>query len=287
MSDTVSSGNDAPSTQPPQGPPAAHKAQEIIDFYAQNRDYWIDLSSFGAQQRSIMLNFGYWPEGVGCLHDAQQAFLDRVLAGVPQLSGRAQGLEVGCGIGGISTNVLQRYPNVTMMAVDISPDQLVQAQANAQMYGVQDRLRLLQGNSMALPLPDDSFDFLLCIESSFHYDDKASFFREAFRTLRPGGTAVVADITCKRVHRVKFRQGNYFESASTYLDLATQAGLQVVQVEDIGPWVYDALYQHMLPFNQQRRNTVTRYWSLVLSNYRQLAQSGDMGYHIFTLHKPV
>lgn len=287
MSDTGFFGNNASHVQPLPIPPAAHQAQEILDFYAQNRGYWIDLSSFGTQQRSIMLNFGYWPDGVGCLHDAQQALLDRVLATVPQLSGPAQGLEVGCGIGGISIDVLQRYPNVTMTAVDISPDQLVQAQTNAQVYGVQDRLTLLQGNSMALPLPDNGFDFLLCIESSFHYDDKASFFREAFSTLRPKGTAVVADITCKQVHRVKFRQGNHFESAQTYLELAAQAGFQAVRTEDIGPRVYKALYQHVLQFNQQRRNTVTRYWSLVLNNYHQLAQSGDMGYHIFTLHKPV
>ena len=32
-----------------------------------------------------------------------------------------------------------------------------------------------------------SFDFSLCIESSFHYDDKETFFAENFRVLKPGG----------------------------------------------------------------------------------------------------
>lgn len=263
-----------------------HSAQEISDFYTHNRGYWGDLSSFGAQQRSIMLNFGYWPPGVQTLHDAQHAFLDRILAQVPERPTRQQGLEIGCGIGGISINVLKRRPSVEMTAVDISEGQLALARANAELHGVQSRLRPLQGNSMDLPLPDGQFDFTLCIESSFHYDDKARFFHEAFRTLKPGGVMVVADITCERVDRIKFRQGNHFESHRVYRDLIAAAGFELTHAEDIGPQVYDALYHHVLEFNHTQRSQITRYWSLVLSNYRQLARSGDMGYHLFTLRKP-
>lgn len=267
--------------------PSMDSSQEISDFYALIRDYWGDLSSVGANERSCMLNFGFWPEGVASLHEAQSAFLDRILLDIPQLPPGQRGLEIGCGIGGISINVLLRRPDVHMTALDIAESQLTLARGNAARYGVQDRLEGTAGNSMDLPLGDAQFDFTLCIESSFHYDDKERFLREAFRTLKPGGVMVLADITCKRVERIRFRQGNHFESPETYLQLIDKTGFALARAQDIGPQVYGPLYQFLSEFNHTQRSAVSRYWSLVLSNYSQLMASGDMGYYVFTLRKPL
>jgi len=264
-----------------------HSVHEVSDFYAQNRDYWIALGSKAAAPPTVMLNFGYWSNGVDHLYEAQQSLVHRIIASIPRDG--AQGVEVGCGIGGISINVLKQLPHARMTGVDIAEGQLALAQANARAHGVQDRFQAQQGDSMALPLQDNAFDFGLCIESSFHYDNKPAFFGEIFRTLRPGGHAVVADITCSRVQGVRFRQGNYFESAETYHGLIRDAGFELVSTEDIGPQVYGPLYQHVHEFNAGQpngRSRISKYWSLVLNNYRELAQDGDMGYHIFVLKKP-
>jgi len=262
-------------------------SQEISDFYALIRDYWCDLSSVGASERSCMLNFGFWPEGVETLHEAQQAFLDRILLDGPQLPTGQCGLEIGCGIGGISINVLLRRTGVHMTALDIAEPQLALARGNAARYGVQDRFIGVAGNSMELPLGDAQFDFSLCIESSFHYDDKERFLREAFRTLKPGGVMVLADITCRRIDAIRFRQGNHFESPETYLRLVEKTGFELQSAQDIGPQVYGPLYRFLSEFNLTQRSAVSRYWSLVLSNYSQLVASGDMGYYVFTLRKPL
>jgi len=262
-------------------------SQEISDFYTLIREYWSELSSQGADERSIMLNFGYWRTGMESLYEAQVAFLDRILADIPPEPSAQHGLEIGCGIGGISINVLRRRPSIQMSVVDISDSQLELARANARERGVLERLHAVQGNSMDLPLEEAQFDFTLCIESSFHYDDKGRFFREAFRTLKPGGRMVVADITCRQPERVKFRQGNHFESPETYLRLIADAGFELVRSEDFGQLVYEPLYQCVLRFNHSHRSQVGRYWSLVLNNYSQLAASGDMGYCLFTLRKPL
>ena len=278
-------------TDPAPSPPAAHasgSAQDISSFYAQMRDYWGDLSSFGAPERSIMLNFGYWPAGVETLYAAQWAFLRHIAAQLPKTGVQQQGVEVGCGIGGVSINLLGLRPDVQRMtAVDISAGQLALARANAERAGVQDRFVAQQGDAMNLPLDNAQFDFLLCIESSFHYEDKPRFLREALRVLKPGGTAVVADITCRRPEGVEFRQGNHFESADQYLRWMEEAGFKIVAHEDIGPQLYTPLYQFMHHFNTSARprTRVERYWSLVLGNYQRLAAQGDMGYHLFTLRK--
>lgn len=270
-----------PVVPPPQG-----GAREIGDFYALIREYWAALSSEGASERSLMLNFGYWPPGVTALHAAQSAFLTRILSEVPAEPAMQQGLEIGCGIGGISVNVLRQRPGVRMTGVDISPEQLALARSNAQTHGVNDRFEAVPGNSMALPFDDQRFDFALCIESSFHYDDKPRFLREMFRTLRPGGRAVLADITCRTPERVRFRQGNHFEAPEQYMQWIAQAGFELVGWEDFGAQAYAPLYQCVLDFNRQHRSQVGRYWALVLNNYRELAASGDMGYCLFSLRRP-
>ena len=270
-----------PASPAPQG-----AEQEISDFYALIREYWAALSSEGADERSIMLNFGYWQPGMVALHEAQSAFLARILAEVPQVPVAQRGLEIGCGIGGISVNVLRQRPGVHMTGVDISQAQLALARHHAVQHGVQERFEALAGNSMDLPFADGQFDFTLCIESSFHYEDKPQFLREALRCLKPGGHAVVADITCRRPERVRFRQGNHFEAPEQYLQWIAQAGFELVGWEDFGAQTYSALYARIVDFNRQHRSPVGKYWAMVLRNYSQLAVEGDMGYCLFSLRRP-
>lgn len=261
--------------------------QEVSDFYELMRNYWIELSGFGATDASVMLNFGYWSSGTLNLHDAQHALVRKLVAALPPSVSGGTGVEIGCGIGGISISVLKLLPSARMVGVDISLKQLALAQRNGLDFGVSERFYALQGDSMDLPCADAEFDFSLCIESSFHYIDKASFFSECFRTLRPGGVAIVADITCSNPEGVRFRHGNHFESVDHYRQCISATGFKLLCEEDIGPQVYAPLYNHVLKFNGRQRSAVSRYWSRVLSNYLQLAEVGEMGYHFFVVQKPL
>lgn len=262
-------------------------SNEIGDFYRHIRGYWGHLSAPRTGVGSGMLNFGYWEKECPDLYTAQLNFLNKIVGTLDQRGFVDQGLEIGCGIGGISIGLLKKIPDTRMVAIDISPEQLKIAQENTESAGLLSRLSFNQDDSMALSFDTNFFDFTLCIESSFHYDDKKRFFAENFRVLKAGGQAVLADITCENVERVTFRRGNHFESRQRYIALAEEAGFVVESVEDIGQSVYRQLYQHILEFNKNNRELNGKYWSVVLRNYARLADEGLMGYHFFRFRKPL
>jgi SAM-dependent methyltransferase len=266
---------------------SVHKESEISDFYQHIRNYWAQLSRSPQGDASLMLNFGYWPDGVEHLFDAQCRFIEEVEALLPPVTLGTLGLEIGCGIGGVSIKVLKDYPDLRMTALDISPIQLNISNQHAQDAGVSARMKTQQGDAMALPFAASSFDLTMCIESTFHYEDKAKFMQSNFKVLKPGGCTVLADITCEDNERVRFRQGNHFESRQTYIDLAQAAGFEVESVSDIGPRVFGPLYSFIKTFNQSQRIHSGKYWSVVLRNYEELCAQGLMGYHLFRLKKPL
>lgn len=263
-----------------------HDSHLVSDFYALIRQYWSELSAFNATESTAMLNFGYWPASVDNLYEAQQAFVDKIVSSIPESCRNGLGLEIGCGIGGVSIAVLKRLHHANLLGIDISQEQLTLASANAAVYGVGGRVDFKVGDSMLLPLDDASVDFSLCIESSFHYEEKGLFFQECFRTLKPGGIAVVADITCQNVNGIRFRHGNHFEGVEYYRKLIALSGFELLSEEDIGQSVYGPLYRHILAFNRMSRSHVSKYWSLVLNNYLNLSNAKEMGYHIFTIRRP-
>lgn len=233
-----------------------------------------------------MLNFGYWLDSSDDLYRAQYNLLEKVRSNINCDSSDATGLEIGCGIGGISIGMLKSMQSLHMTSIDISREQLDIAHQNAIESGVWSRLRLAECSSMALPFDSGHFDFTLCVESSFHYEDKVAFFEENFRVLKPGGQAVLADITCEDNEGVAFRRGNHFERRDYYIALAESAGFRVESVEDIGQSVYQPLLRHIRDYNKRQKEASGKYWSVVLRNYARLADLGTMGYHIFRLRKP-
>jgi demethylmenaquinone methyltransferase / 2-methoxy-6-polyprenyl-1,4-benzoquinol methylase len=63
----------------------------------------------------------------------------------------------------------------------------------------------VQGRAEALPFPDDSFDFLTMGYALRHVTDLEATFREYHRVLRPGGKALILEVT-----KPPGRAGNFF-----------------------------------------------------------------------------
>jgi ubiquinone/menaquinone biosynthesis C-methylase UbiE len=133
-------------------------------------------------------------------------------------------LDVGCGRGG-GLSVLRRYHRLgRAVGLDLNAQQIAFCRSRHEGLG----LEFQEGNSMALPFPDASFDLICNVESLHCYPSRGKFLREVYRVLKPHGQLLFAD-TCVR------------RSKPSALEAAMRrAGLEVVSGHDISANVREA-----------------------------------------------
>jgi ubiquinone/menaquinone biosynthesis C-methylase UbiE len=107
-------------------------------------------------------------------------------------------LEVGCGVGAVLAVLGQEYPDIRLFGVDIDRKQLEFARGHLEQAGVAAMLQ--EGDALALPFADESFDHLWMMWLLEHIGDPPAALREARRVLVPNGaiTAIEVDYgTCR------------------------------------------------------------------------------------------
>jgi cyclopropane fatty-acyl-phospholipid synthase-like methyltransferase len=102
-------------------------------------------------------------------------------------------VDLGCGVGA-SLFYLAGRIDMKGEGITISPLQAARAAKMVAEAGTGTRVRCREGNYMSLP--DDlagSADLTFSVEAFLHSPDADRYFREAARTLRPGGKLVICD----------------------------------------------------------------------------------------------
>ncbi len=102
-------------------------------------------------------------------------------------------LEIGCGTGAVTAQLVARGTNVT--ALDQNPEMLERARARLARTGEGQVTWIERTASEIDRLPEAGFDAVvasLCL-SEMSWQERTFVLREAFRRLRPGGLLAVAD----------------------------------------------------------------------------------------------
>lgn len=100
-------------------------------------------------------------------------------------------IDIGSGIGGPARWIAAKH-GVHITGVDLTPEFCAAARTLNAAAGLADRVEILDGSALALPVPDGAFDRAYSHNVMMNIADKPQFCREAFRVLRPGGRFALA-----------------------------------------------------------------------------------------------
>jgi ubiquinone/menaquinone biosynthesis C-methylase UbiE len=156
-------------------------------------------------------------------------------------------LDCGCGLGGTIAHLNERLSNCELVGLNIEERQLVRARESVKPLSG-NSVRFVQGDACALPFPDGYFDVVMAVECIFHFPSRKTFFSEAKRVLKPGGTLAVSDFVVDGdkleeleawTEKSGVSPGSYFGPTTrapctgTYERLGRSKGFTMIADEDI------------------------------------------------------
>jgi len=147
------------------------------------------------------------------------------------------------GLGGPSRYFAHRY-GADVTGIELTPARVKGAEELTRRVGLQDKVRVIEGNVMQVPLEAGSIDVVVSQEALLHVPDKQRALAEAYRILKPGGRIVFTDWVAHRplsdADRELMWQGmavTDLHDLPTYAGLVGRAGFVVDAVEDLtGEW---------------------------------------------------
>lgn len=131
-------------------------------------------------------------------------------------------LDLATGVGAMAARLVERYPGIRLVGLDMGRAQLETARRNHPVAAY------VQGNGTRMPFRDGAFDKVYCSWMLEHVPSPLAVLREVHRVLRPGGACLFLE-----VDNSSFRTQPVLPEAMEVLDALNKA-----QVRGGGdPWV--------------------------------------------------
>jgi ubiquinone/menaquinone biosynthesis C-methylase UbiE len=103
-------------------------------------------------------------------------------------------LEVGCGIGVLSSYLSEKY-EWEVTGIDLDPEQIERAQNE---HRESKYLKFIEADTTKLSFGSSEFDLVLSVDALHHISNRNKAFDEISRVLKPNGFYVLVDIALPR-----------------------------------------------------------------------------------------
>ena len=119
--------------------------------------------------------------------------MDHLCEDDPDSESLAVILDIGCGGGRNAGELLKRYPNAHVTAVDYSPLSVAKASDYNRTAIAEGRCVCTQADVAALPFEDEQFDLATAFETIYFWPGLEHCFAEVCRVLKPGGIFLIVN----------------------------------------------------------------------------------------------
>ncbi len=113
------------------------------------------------------------------------------------ISKGAMVIDFCAGLGGPARYLAYRY-GADVTGIELTPARVKGAEELTRLVGLQNNVRVIEGDVMQVPLPDNSADVVISQEALLHVPDKSRALAEAYRILKPGGRVAFTDWVAHR-----------------------------------------------------------------------------------------
>lgn len=117
----------------------------------------------------------------------------QVMFGLGSIQHGSKVLDIGCGFGGTSRFVASTF-GCHVHGLDLNPDFVEAGKILNRWARMEGQVELIQGSALLLPYEDGSFDVAYTQHAQMNIEDKQTFYKEASRVLKPGGTFFFNDV---------------------------------------------------------------------------------------------
>lgn len=227
---------------------------------------------------------GYSPEEQDRLY-RQARFLEKSVYSSIDFSKQHKILEVGCGVGAQTEILLERFPHLSISAIDRADVQIQVARKRLASAIAEGRVKIEVADALHLPFSNNAFDGAFLCWFLEHVENPIAILKEVRRVLKPGGIIYCSEVLNSSffVHPYSpatlqywfaFNDHQWTLKGDPFVGAKLANYLLAAGYQDISTEVKVEYYDNRMP---KRRAEFIEYWaSLLLSGAPGLIEAGKI-----------